>query len=254
MSAIDVNCFLGHWPFRKIRKDSFADLQAVHRKNGIGGGYVSSLDSIFYNDPFEGDMELHEIIRDSDYRQILSINPVLPCWKDDIRRGRKQIDIRGVRVYPGYHPYDINDKLMDELCDVLGKSGIPLVLTVRLEDARMCSLMQEKAPSTDEISRFLRRHPDNTILLTGMFLDEIRKIQQDILAADRVFVDTSGLKDYLSPVEKLLEVMPDDRVAYGSQHPLYCLKSTFMAVETAKISPSARQNILEDSARKIFQP
>lgn len=254
MPVMDCNCFLGHWPFRKIRKDSFDDLQAVHRKNGINGGYVSSLDSVFYNDPFEGDLELHETVKDSAYKQILSVNPALPCWRDDIRRGRELLDIRGVRIYPGYHPYDIGDKAVDNLCSVLAQAGIPLVLTVRLEDVRMNWLMQEKVPSTDAISRFLSHHPDNTILLTGLFMDEIRKVQKDILDAERVYVDVSGLKDYLFPVEKLLEMLPDDRVVYGSQHPLYCLKSTFMAVETAKIAPSARENILGNNARRIFEP
>lgn len=252
MPAIDGNCLLGHWPFRKIRKDSFADLKAVHRRHGIDGGIVSSLDAVFYNDPMEGDAELHETLRGSGYRQLLTVNPLLPCWEDDIRRGGELFDIRGVRVYPGIHPYGVGDGALDALCGVLAEAGMPLVLTVRLEDARMCYLMQPKVPTTEELSRFLGRHPDNTVLLTGLFLEEIRAIRGDILASDRVFVDTSGLKDYLSPVEKLLETVPDDRVVYGSQHPLYCLESTFLAVEKAKITPAAKDNILENNARRLF--
>ena len=70
MGIIDINCLLGNWPFRKIRKNKFEDLKAVHKRNEIDYGYVSSLNSIFYNDPFEGDLELHEIIKDTSYKHI----------------------------------------------------------------------------------------------------------------------------------------------------------------------------------------
>ena len=85
MKIVDVNCLVGHWPFRKLYKNSFADLMEIHRKNNIGYGFVSSLNSIFYNDPFEGEEDLHNIIKGTDYRHVLTINPMLPCFEKDIR-------------------------------------------------------------------------------------------------------------------------------------------------------------------------
>ena len=69
---IDINCLVGHWPYRKLYKNTFEEVQKIHKANGISSGYVSSLDSIFYNDPFEGDEDLHEILKGTSYHHVLT--------------------------------------------------------------------------------------------------------------------------------------------------------------------------------------
>ena len=58
MMKLDCNAFIGNWPFYKTRFGSFEDLKRIHRENGIDGGYVSSVQSIFYNHPWEAEVEL----------------------------------------------------------------------------------------------------------------------------------------------------------------------------------------------------
>jgi len=253
MKTVDVNCFLGHWPFRKIRRGTFADLKAVHAENEIAFGYVSSLDSIFYNDPFEGDIELHETIRGSDYRHILSVNPALPCCLEDVRRGVQNFDIKGVRIYPDIHGFDLNSPEVDDLCRLLSLMNLPLVLTVRLEDERMCYLMQSRPPQMDSLEIFLKAHPQNAILLTGIYYSEILRIKDTLNRLENVFFDASGLKESLFVVEKLLTAVPAGKLLYGSQHSLYCLKSTLLLLEKAAIDPAVRSQILSENYRKLFK-
>ena len=101
MLNFDVNCLLGHWPFRKLYRNTYADLIRVHNENGIDCGLVSSLNSIFYNDPFEGDEELHKVIKGTGYRHILTVNPMLPAFTEDIRKGVEFFGISGVRNFSG---------------------------------------------------------------------------------------------------------------------------------------------------------
>lgn len=79
----------------------------IHTRNGISSGYITSLNSIFYNDPFEGEVELHEKIKTSLYKHIMTVNPMLPGIRVDMERAIKDFYIKGVRVYPGYHGYDL---------------------------------------------------------------------------------------------------------------------------------------------------
>lgn len=253
MKKIDVNCLLGHWPFRKIYKNSFEDLEKVHNDNDIAYGYVSSLNSIFYHDPFEGDEELHEMIKGSQYKHILTINPKLPCYKDDIKRGLELFDIKGVRIYPGYHSYSLDNKIVDELCEYLKALGLPLFLTVRMEDERLDYILQPAVPSTEEISSLVSRHPGNTILLLDIRFHEIVALKEHINSDSKVFFDTSGLKDWLFVVEKLLEQVDANKMVYGSQHCLYCLKSSLLLVEKAQIEESVKEKIFTGNIEALYR-
>ena len=248
MKKIDVNCMLGHWPFRKLNKNTFEDLKNVHRCNGISHGYVSSLNSIFYNDPFEGDEELHEIIKASDYEHILTINPTLPAFIEDIKKGVALFNIKGVRIYPGYHNYKLHCKSVDILCSLLKELNLLLYLTLRLEDERTDYLIQPQKLSVEDISSFLKNHPDNSILLGTAHYHEILALKEDISCHDNVFFETSGLKDQLFIVEKLLNTFSADKLLFGSLHPLYCLKSSLLLVEKAQISESVKEMILGSNA------
>jgi len=251
MSIVDVNCLIGHWPFRKISSCTFEDLKNVHSKNGISYGYVSSLNSIFYNDPFEGDEELHEIIGHTNYRHVLTVNPMLPAFEDGIVRGMKNFSISGVRIYPGYHNYSLNCLEMKALCSVLRKLGLPLFLTLRAEDERLNYLITPRPVNIPEIQTFIENNPDLTILLLNIRFHEIMTLKSSILNSGRVFVDTSGLKDQLFNIEKLTGIIGDERILYGSLHPLYCLESTLLQVTMADIGQKAKNKILFENSRQL---
>lgn len=248
MGRVDVNCVLGNWPFRKLYKNTFEDLKRVHTENGIEYGYVSSLNSIFYNDPFEGDEELHETIKGSRYNHILTVNPSLPQLREDIQRGVKLFDIKGVRIYPGYHGYKLCDRPSEELCSVLREFGLPLFLSVRLEDERLDYLMKPVTPSVDEISAFFSNHPDNTVLLLTAHYSEIVALKEHFNSRRNLFFDTSGLKDLLFVTEKLLAEVNGSNMVYGSLHSLFCLRSTMLLVEKASIEDSVKNRILGENA------
>ncbi|GIP39525.1 hypothetical protein J31TS4_28050 [Paenibacillus sp. J31TS4] len=241
----DVNCLLGHWPFRKLYKNTLQDLLDIHRTNGIETGYVSSLNAIFYNDPFEGDEELHAALQGTDYRHILTVHPGLPGWERDLDDGIERFGIAGVRVYPTYHGYSLNGPEMERLCRVLESRGLPLFLTVRLEDERLDYLIKPAPLSVqNDLIPFLGSHPDLTVLLLQLRYGEATAMKEAILSHPRAFFDTSGLKDGLFVIEKLLRQFPPDRLMYGSQYPLYCLKSTLLLVELAELDPEDKARIL----------
>lgn len=251
VGRIDINCLLGNWPFRKIRKNKFEDLKAVHRQNGIDYGFVSSLNSIFYNDPFEGDIELHEIIKDTSYKHILTVNPLIPGFADDVKQGMELFNIKGVRIYPGYHDYKLDNKYLDELCNLLLENKLPLFISMRMDDERANYLMHPENINISDLSRFLARHPENTFVLLSIRVGEVLSIKEIINSRKNVFLDTSGLKDWLFVIEKTTKDVNHHRIVYGSNHPLYCLKSTFLLIEKAEIEDAVKRDILENNVSYI---
>ncbi len=244
MSTVDVNCLVGHWPFRKLYKNTFEEVQKIHKANGITSGYVSSLDSIFYNDPFEGDEDLHEIIKGSNYHHVLTINPMLPEFVQDVKDGIKKFGIKGVRIYPGYHGYSLANSKLKELCHVLADYNIPLFLTIRMEDERSDYLVRPNKVHMDEVGSFIGRVPDNKIILLTAFSNELISIKEAINNHRYVRFDTSGLKGPLFAVEKMLEVFPPEKMVYGSLYPLYSFSCTYLTLKHAQIDENIKQEIL----------
>jgi predicted TIM-barrel fold metal-dependent hydrolase len=251
VKKIDVNCLLGNWPFRKIRKNSLNDLKNIHEINNMEYGYVSSLNSIFYNDPFEGDQELHEIIKDTQYRHVLTINPELPWFIDDIKEGIELFDIKGVRIYPGYHGYTLDSRSVQELCRVLTEKKLPLFISMRMEDERLNYLVHPRSIDKTELSEFLTAHPENVIVLLSIRYGEVMPIKDIINSRENIFIDTSGFKDLLFIIEKMTKEIDHCKILYGSNHPLYCMKSTILLVEKAEVDNSVKEYIFCNNARKI---
>lgn len=253
MEGIDVNCLLGHWPFRKIRKCTFGDLRSVHAENDISTGLVSSLNSIFYNDPFEGDNELFDIIKSSGYKQVLTINPLLPGYAYDIKEGMKLFDIIGVRVYPGYHGYDLTDHRFETLCDILTSYDLPIFLTMRLEDERLEYIIEHKLMKLETLTGFLSNHTNLTTILLTIRNEELLYLKDILYSRPNVYYDTSGLKNQLFAIEKITDALGSKNLLYGSLHPLFCLKSTQLLVSKAVIGDQAKKDIFFENARGLFE-
>lgn len=121
---IDYNCFCGNWPFHKIRKNKFSDILKLHKENGITGGYISSLESIFYNDPYESEMDLYKEIKGSGYHQVMTVNPTLDTCINTVKRGIKELNIKGIRITPGFHQYKLNDNCVNKLLEFILKINL----------------------------------------------------------------------------------------------------------------------------------
>lgn len=253
MEKIDVNCMIGHWPFRKLYKNTFDDLRKVHEINGIGYGYVSSINSIFYNDPFEGDEELHHTIKGTMYKHILTINPLLPGFDQDIMKAIEYFDIKGVRIYPGYHDYGLDDIKLHELCELLLQYNLPLYLTSRMEDERLNYLMRPRTIDYKEVEAFLDKYPELKVILLTFRNSELIPLKKTLLKRNNILYDTSGLKDGLFAIRKSIDAIGECRIAYGSLFPLFCLKSTLLLVENDELDNNIKEKILDGNIRKITQ-
>ncbi len=250
MNAIDFNCFAGGWPFHKVRNNSFQQILRLHQQNGISCGYISSTNAIFYNDPYEAEKELHEEIKDSDYQHIMTVNPTLPGTFDDIKRAVKEFNISGVRILPGFHDYGLDQEPVKKLCEVLKSYGLPLFLTLRMEDERVSYLFHPKSVPMDEVSRFLTEEKGLKILLCNIRMDELFEIKETLLKNPQVSYDSSGLKDLLFPLERLIEYGIIHQMVYGSLAPVFSMKSTLLLIQADEIDGLLQERIL--SGKNFF--
>ena len=106
---IDVNTYIGHWPFRQLRNNTAKGLIDVMDETGITVACVSSVHSIFYKDTQEGNRELFNEIAPYKERFLpyAVINPVYPGWKKDFLTCIKDMNMKGLELYPYYHQYNL---------------------------------------------------------------------------------------------------------------------------------------------------
>ena len=115
MKRFDANCFCGNWPFFRVKENTVDKMQNIHKKYSISGGCVSSLEAIFYQDPYEAEAELARQLQGTNYYHIMVLNPMLPAWREDLKRCVSELHIRGIRLLPGIHRYSLQDPLIEDV-------------------------------------------------------------------------------------------------------------------------------------------
>ncbi|MEA4822770.1 MAG: hypothetical protein VB111_01485 [Clostridiaceae bacterium] len=245
MNHLDCGCFVGTWPFHKVRKPTFADLRSLHMKNGIAGGFISSTNAIFWNDPWEAELDLAKaLVGFPTYRHVMTVNPTQPGTWDDLERAHHIFPVAGIRILPGFHGYTLSDDCAKPLWDWLRRHRVPLFLSMRVEDERVTHLFHPRSLTVAEVDAFLKAETGFPVVLSNIRDGELPALRETILARDDVFADTAGFKGSLFFLDDLAPTGLLPRVLYGSYAPIHCLKSTLLVVETSKVTDSKKNAIL----------
>lgn len=227
---IDFNCFIGAWPFHPLATETLEELQALHKENGIAGGFVSNIKSIFYRDFFYSEEELYNQIKGTSYRQVMTVNPQYPGCLDIVRHGIANWNIAGVRILPFYHHYELTIPELEPLCQLLKEAGLPLFINLSVEDVRNAYLLIPNGPDDEQIMAWLDTHHDNTVVLCGGATDDLPNIAPTILRHPAAFFDISGCRHSAFPFDMLGKELCT-RMLYGSMAGILCLKSSAIHME-----------------------
>lgn len=248
MRTVDYDCFVGGWPFHKVRRNTLEDLMTLHHENGIESGYVSSTDAIFYNDPYEADKELSGILEGSNYHHVITMNPTLPGTLVDLSHALKEFKVAGVRLLPGFHGYSLQDECVQTLCEEMARQKLPLFLTLRLEDERCTYLFHPQPVELADVQTFIEKNKELAIVLCNMQLHEFTQLKDCIKDSDHVVCDSCGLKDGLFPFEEIENLGLMKKMVYGSLAPLFCLKSSLLLVEEDQLAAEDKEAIQSGEA------
>lgn len=248
----DFNCFVGNWPFFRVRCNTLEKLMEKHRSCGIEGGFVSALESIFYQDPYEAEVLLAEAVKGTPYRHVMILNPTLPGWKDDLARAMRDLDIQAVRLVPGFHGYKLTDAVMDEVSALVQQYKLPLIITARMRDERCMYMIQPEVLPVDDIAAFLEKNPNIVTILAHLRAWEAEKVLAQFPGRENLFTDISGFKDGLFIIDQMQEkAAVRGRMVYGSGASLMELHATVLLLDTSEIGVQAIEEIY--SGQKLLK-
>ncbi len=244
MDRFDVNCFCGNWPFFYVRENTVDDLLKLHNRHGIAGGLISSLEAIFYQDPYEAEVQLAKNIQGTPYRHIMILNPMLPAWKADLARCVEKLGVVGIRLMPGFHGYTLSDPVIDEVIKQVKQYDLYFMITLRMQDDRTTWMCHPAKVFMEDVADFVSRHSDVRILLNHIRLHEIDRLHELGVSWDNLYVDTSGFKDGINPIEPVIQRdFLDRHIIYGSGAPMLETYASVLQLETADIDAKRKEQI-----------
>lgn len=240
----DFGAFAGRWPFRHLRCRDWQAQRTRLEKLGIGGGYVSSLEAIFYNDPWEADGPLLAALT-GEWRLAMCVNPRLP-WAEMAVTAAKNRGVDGLRLYPGIHRYPLDAPEVCQVCDRAEELGMAVLVTARMEDDRLCYLLEQQSVDAASMCRLAHNHPGAKFVLSGFYLQELAALEE---IPENLWADAGGLCHGLEPVTRLLEGgVPAERLLFGSFSPLQCAESHLL-----NLPEPVREAALRENGRRFME-
>ena len=207
MRIVDSSVFYGPWPFRDAGTEDMSAILARCAGNGVTDAMVSSVQSIFYQDPFEAELKLHRAIRNHPAaKHVYTVNPLAAGWEDDLRTAIGEFDVRALKIYPGYHPYSLQGPEIAQVCEAAGKYELPLIVACCVEDVRVWHMVRQTPLPVDQLGVFLGSWRDVRIVLSNISFGETMALRPYLCSRDGVYVDMAGFKFISFPIEKLLKV------------------------------------------------
>lgn len=222
---IDVNTFVGAYPFRYVPHPEPATLLRVLEREGIAGAWVGHLPSAFYRDPVPGNRELFSVLEQhaAKLHPVPVVRPDWPRWERTLHHAR-DAGAPAVRAYPsqwGLGPHDVS---MRELAIAASELGMAILLTVRFEDLRQRHSLDVAGDLSAAAVRSLARAGERVrVVVTAASREMIEEVHWGLTAAEqqRVFWDISWIwgppEDQLA---KLFRTVGSRRFLFGSQWPL----------------------------------
>lgn len=256
---IDINAYVGHWPFMQLKYNTCEALGQRMDKFGVDVSLISNLNGIFYKNTQSANQELYDEVRSSRrYRDRLIpfavINPIYAGWRQDMEICIKKLGMKGIRVYPKYHDYDIDDPNLIELVKRARDMGVPVAFNYKMVDSRQRSWMDidlvmytSKSEWTlKNIFPIIKAVPDARYMILNV-TNSMQLGEEDaaLFGKADILMDTSGRT--LSNLGSLLKTQGKERFAFGTHSPVLDYLTGMLRIE------SLRENEADENVKELLR-
>jgi predicted TIM-barrel fold metal-dependent hydrolase len=248
---IDVNAWIGGYPFRHVPHPEPAILARVLERERLTGAWVGHLPSAFWRDPTPGNAELYASLEP--HRDVLApapcIRPDWPHWERQLRDAADR-GAPAVRAYPMQWGMGPGDAALRKLGGACHAAGMAMLLTVRFEDLRQRHGLDVASDLTAAHVRALMRAPDAPCVVVGHAGRElIEEIVWSLteMERERLWFDFSCVwgppEDHLA---LLFRTIGANRFTYGTGWPLRLAQAP--AANLALLPDDLREASITDAA------
>ncbi len=254
---IDVNVTLFHWPFRRLPLDETSRLVSRLRRYGVSRAWACSFEALMHKDVGAVNARLVEECRRHGRGQLVpfgTVNLQLPEWEEDMRRCHEQFRMPGLRLYPNYHGYTLDDPRFARLLDMAAERRLVLQLVVLMEDERtQHPLVRVPHVNVTPLITLLGTRPQLQVVLLNWFRAANAELLPKLARAGQVFFDIATAEG-VGGVSNLLKQVPVERVLFGSHAPFFYFESAFLKLKESPLTDPELFAIQSGNARRLLLP
>lgn len=263
---IDINASVGHWPFRQLEGNTLSATLKRMNAFGVDKSVVANINGIFYKNPQPANTELHEALQAKDnfrdrFIPFGVINPMLPWWERALEKCHEEFRMKGIRLYPVYHNYDIDHSQCVELVKAARDRDMVISIPQRIVDPRQRSWLDVKQDvDMNTIAKLVQGVPDAQYMVldtrSARGIDEKRL--NVLQGADILFDSTRSSGVPITgfggeSLHDLFEAYGPKKIAFGTGTPFIDYCSPFIRVETfEEASEGIKEMIWSKNARRML--
>lgn len=274
---LDMNAYVGHWPFKQLKHNSCGLLLERMNKFGVDVSVVSNINGVFYKNTQSANEELYdEINSDTRFKERIIpfavINPIYAGWRNDFETCIGKLGMKGLRLYPQYHDYEIKDPALIELVKLAREHGVPVAFDIRMVDSRQRSWLDipryegnaaEKIDVTTKewtvrnIIPIIKEVPDAKYLIVNVANSiKLSDDEMAIIKNAHVLFDTSGRvirgEDTLS---ELLRRFGREKFTFGTHSPILDYLTGRLRIESlpeAEADEATKEMLRSGNAKRML--
>ncbi|NND06723.1 MAG: amidohydrolase family protein [Saprospiraceae bacterium] len=257
---IDANAHIGHWPFRHRAYNTCATLLSRMDEFGVDKAIISNMSACLYKNPQTANAELvkeiNSITQSADrFYPLGVINPLYGGWMDDVKICHEEYGMKGIKIYPKYHGYEIDDPICEELIERAHERGLAIAIPLRVVDSRPSSwldIVEEFALS--DILSLIAKVPDAKFLIQNVSQrSPLSDEEIELVRSTDTVIDTSGKR--IDILESWLGVLDEDSFCFGTHSPIldYCTGLLRIESLTASEADAAvREKLRSGNIQKLL--
>jgi predicted TIM-barrel fold metal-dependent hydrolase len=254
---IDINTYLGHFAFRRLRHNTAAGLLRLMDAKKIEKAAVSSAAAIAYRDSHAGNEEIAAEIERHRDRLIpfAVVNPAYAGWRDDLKTCHEAFGMKGLRLYPRWHNYKLSDPACLELVNSASERGMLITIPVRVEDPRQRTwLVDIPDVPLAEVESLIRACPKSRfVILNGAGFASTPLGRKDSGLPANYWIEICRLSAVMTnELGRLVANLGAGRLVLGTGMPFHYPDPALLKVEVLDASAEDKQRIRRGNAAALL--
>jgi uncharacterized protein len=253
---IDVNVWLSRWPFRRLPDDEPAELVRRLRGLGVTEAWAGSFDAILHRDLGAVNARLAADCRRHGaglLRPFGAVDPLLPDWREELRRCHEDHGMRGIRLHPNYHGYALDHPAFADLLGEASRRGLIVQIALKMEDERTLHPLIKSLPTTDPapLAGLLARAPRPKVVLLNALGNRLGEPLKRLLAAGGIWVDIAMLEG-AAGLERLVAQVGHERILFGSHAAFFYSEAAHLKLKESVLTAEQGEAIRQGNAQRLL--
>jgi predicted TIM-barrel fold metal-dependent hydrolase len=191
------------------------------------------------------------------------------CWRGERRTDLFTMEqriaagrVKGIKLYPGYENYAINDPSLETVMRIAAKYDVPVMVHTGDTYSKGAKVRQAHPLLVDDLAV---DYPDVKFVICHLGSPWFQDTAEVLYKNDNVYADMSGLtlKDFTVQFERYMAqrlkdmIMfmgdPGRQIMFGSDWPLVRMGPYVKFFESLEFTPEQRENVAWRTAAKVFK-